>query len=308
MFDNVTFQIEKFTPDDFNRLVSDWVRQPVQSKNGWYRTDWCNLRINYYPNQNLIRVSNSIHKFYSEEISGLGLTNANDYSFLKVEETIKYFEAAFNRSASQMDLVGRLEYGLNIDTGAIKPFTIIDRYQSIVTTATNPFYVFYNKGGKPYSKFCSFTHYTIKCYDKGKQMGLYGTNLMRYEVVHHSSLRTKQVFGSKSVSVSDLFSIETWNKCFEIISTSYDNIRVIAFPDVDSIEYAKTLCYSLPLLSKDYKTQFQKISNELKKAHEKIKSAPDSLHTEVRNKLSNKYSELVANSSSSKASNYGKNN
>ena len=106
---------------------------------------------------------------------GTKLQNDDDFTFSKVEATIKYLQVIFNRSISEMKLIGHFEYGVNINTGALKPFdAIIVRYQSIVTTATNPFYVFYNKSGKPYSKFCSFTHYTVKCYDKAKQMGLYG--------------------------------------------------------------------------------------------------------------------------------------
>ena len=206
VFDKLSFKVEDFQEKEFNRLISDWVKkEPSAVGNGRYLVDWHNLRINYFPNQKLVKVSNSLHKFYNSEISGLGMCSHDDYTYTKVEETVYLLQEVFNKSSREINLYGRFEYGFNIDTSSLRPFEdIIERCQSIVTTTTNPFYVMYNKNGKPYTKFCSFTHYNVKAYSKNKEMGLTGKNIFRLEIVNHSSNKTKEVFGRQDISLEDL--------------------------------------------------------------------------------------------------------
>lgn len=293
MFDNISFQIENFNNKDFNLFLENCNLEKPKSGN-WMQFDWQNLRVNYFPKQSLIKVSNSLHKFYNAQIEGIGDVNHNDFTFTQVEETVNYLQTAFGRNSNEMKLYGRFEYGFNINTGSLKPYDIIDRYQSIVTTATNPFNVFYNKHGKPYSKFCSFTTYSIKCYDKGKQMGLVGTNIMRYEVVHNSSIKTREVFQKTNITLKDLTVKETWEKCYAFILKSYNSIRILAFPN-DGIDlYTKTMCYSLATVNKDYKKSIKEILPQLKIAHDSLKQKTDSPHALVSKGLTKKYDSLMA--------------
>lgn len=295
MFDCLSYQIENFEKRDFNRLIENYIQKSPLNKGDWFQTDWQNLRINYFPNQNKIKVSNSLHKFYNSEIVGLGTFNHNDFSFGQVNETINHLENAFNRSSKEMKLLGRFEFGLNLNTESIKPFDIIDRYQSIVTTATNSFNLMYNKYGKSTCKFCSFTHYTVKCYDKMKEMGVSGTNTLRFEIVCHSSVKTRQVFGKKDVSLEDLLDKSIWDNCHNTIINSYDSIRMIGFPSDGASNYAKTLCYSFATINKDYKRHLKNVMSELKNAHDTIKNSTSNPHSMVREGLFNNYQKLILN-------------
>ncbi|WP_159798883.1 hypothetical protein [Flavobacterium sp. MK4S-17] len=294
MYDSVTFQIEEFSPEEFNHLTEYCIQETPKPLGDRLQIDWGNLRINYFPKTSIIKVSNSLHKFYNGQILGLGAINSNDYTMSNLTETVEYLELAFQRDCNEMKILGRFEYGFNIVTGDYKPYAdIIERFQSVVTTATNPFNVFYNKSGKPYSKFCSFTHYTIKCYDKGKQSGLYGTNILRYEIVHKSSVKTKNVFGWKDISLADLLKKEIWDKCYTVIMKSFDSIRVLAFPS-DGIEaYTKTLCYSYSMLNKDFKKNLKPMMAEFKLVHDNLKESSSSPHSLIRKKMKEKFEKLI---------------
>ena len=294
MFDNITFQISGYQVSEFKDLVTNRINQSPQFWGDRWLADWHNLRLYYYPKSGILKVSNSLHKFYNAAVKGYGVYNHDDFSYSMVMETITYLEQAWGRTSSEMRLLGKFEYGLNIHTGGLKPYNdIIERYQSIVTTATNPFNVFYNSGGKPYSKFCQFTGHTVKCYDKGKQAGISGKNLMRFEIVHHNSIKTREVLRKETILVEDLKSKEVWFNCFNVIKKNYDNIRVLAFP-VDGIDaYTKTLCFSYPPLTKDYRKSLQKNYSELKAAHDKVKKDNNSPHFLIRENLERKFSDLI---------------
>lgn len=295
MYDSITFQIKEFSLEEFYYLTENCIREKPKSLGNRLQVDWKNLRINYFPKTRIIRVSNSLHKFYNSQILSLGIINSNDYTFENVSETVKYLESVFQRNCKEMKILGRFEYGFNIETGDYKPYAdIIERYQSVVTTATNPFHAFYNKSGKPYSKFCAFTHYTIKCYDKGKQSGLFGTNILRYEIVNHSAVKTKDLFEKDYISLADLTSKKIWNNCYCSIMKSFDSIRVLAFPS-DGIElYTKTLCYSYSILNKDFKKSLKPIIPELKLLHDNLKESSSSPHSMIRKRIQEKYMNLIA--------------
>lgn len=295
MFDNLSISIENFETKDFYNLIENHVKKyPKKRTEGWFQSDWQNLRINYFPNQKKIRLTNSIHKFYNSEIFGLGVINHNNFTMSQVTETISYLETAFNRSSSEMRILAAFEYGLNIDTENLNPYNdIIERYQSCVTTATNPFYAFYNKTGKPYAKFCAFTHYKIKAYNKSKQSKLYDKNILRFEIVNHSSTRTREVFGKENIFLEDLNNVNIWNSCFETLIKAYDSIRVLAYP-IDGIEaYTKTLCHSFPTLKHDYKKELRNISHNLKQVHDTLKNSLNNPHGTVRKKLVENYQNLI---------------
>lgn len=294
MFDNISFTIDNFENQDFDRLIQDYIQKQPNDRGGWYQTDWQNLRINYYPNQKKIRVTNSLHKFYNSEIVGLGMFNHNDFTMSQVNETINYLENAFNRSSKEMKILGRFEFGINVNTGIVKPFDIIDRFQSIVTTRINGFHLMYIKNGKSTCKFCTFTLYTVKVYDKLKQMGVTGDNILRYEIVNHSNLKTKQIFKKNDISLEDLLDESIWNNCHKALMNSYDSIRVIGFPSDGVSNYAKTLCYSFSTLNKDYKHYLKNVMNELKNCHDTIKNSSSNPHSMVREGLKNNYQKLIS--------------
>ncbi len=296
MFDNISFTIDNFEKEDFDNLIENYIqKQPNKRGEEWFQCNWANLRINYFPNQRKIKITNSLHKWYNSEILGIGLINHNDFKKSQVIESVNFLENAFNRPASEMRFLGRFEYGININTHSINPYDIIDRYISSITTSVNPFYAFYNKYGKPYSKFCSFTNYNIKAYDKSKEAGITNSNIFRFEIVHHNSIRTRKVFEKSNISMEDLTDDDIWEKCFSSILNCYNSIRVLGFPDCGTENYAKTLCYSYPTVRKDYKNYLKKHKNELKEAHDFVKNSENNPHFLIRDGLLNNFQKLILN-------------
>lgn len=297
MFDNISFQIENYSQADFQSLIENWILAEPKVRSNWLQVDWHNLRINYFPRQLLLKASNSLHKFFNAEILGIGEVNNDDFTFNKVVETIRYLQEAFKTSPDKMRLVGRFEYGVNISTADVKPFDIIDRYQSIVTTATNPFHAFYNPYGKPYGKFCAFTHYSVKCYDKGKQMGISGGNIFRYEIVHNSAIQTKKIFQKAIPTLNDLGDKTIWQRCYKFIRKTLESIRVLAFPQDGVDAYSKTLAYSFATLNRDFRKSLKQNFKLLVEAHDRVKYNSHSPHTLINKGIEDKFN-LIFNQDS----------
>ncbi|WP_309613990.1 hypothetical protein [Flavobacterium sp.] len=295
MFDNFSIVINDYKKEEFKNFLDNYVKKSPTIRGGWFQVDWRNFRIKYFPNQEKIKVSNSLHKWYNSEVIGIGEINYNDFTLLHVKEAISYLEVSLGRNASEMKLLGLFEYGININTNSIKPYDIIDRYTSIVTTSVNPFYAFYEKYNKPSSKFCSFSNYKIKAYDKSKEAGLTTSNIFRFEIVHHNSIKTRQIFGKKVVTLKDLGDVEIWDKCFNSLINSYNSIRMLGFPQSGVNDYAKMLCYSHPIIRKDYKSDLRKIKKDLKDTHDSFRDSENSPHFLIKKGLVDNYQKLITN-------------
>lgn len=294
MYDNVSFRVNNYSIEDFEEFI-DRIGEPVSYGNDKYNCNWYNLRVVYYPNSQTLKVSNSLHKFYNAAVEGLGGFNHNDFTYSQLVKVISLLEKTINRSSVEMKLQGKFEYGLNIDTDKYEPFKdIIERYQSIVTTATNPFYAYFNGSSKPYGKFCPFTDYKVKCYDKGKQLGIQD-HILRIEIVHNNVLMTRSVLGMRSPTMADLLVKENWYKLFEKLNKIYSHIRMLAYPNELTEEYGKILCYAHATVNKDYKKVFQKVLPEMKEAHDKMRDDPNSPHSLVSKSIPVTFERLVNN-------------
>lgn len=283
MFDSVCFKIEKFLDKDFNHLVENYLTETPKNIGNKISVNWQNLRINYYTESNLLIVKNSLHKFFNSEIGNNSLQNSNEYKFSEVLQTINLLEEGFSRKAEEMILYGRFEFGLNIKTGSLRPYEdIISRYQSIVKNFTNPFYDFYNPTGKPYSRFCSFSNYTIKCYEKNKQMGISNPKIFRFEIVLNTSVETKILLQNKRATIADLRKKEVWINCLKKIIETYNNIRVIPTAQEGAELYSQLTCYSNSLIKNDFKKQIMKNNKILKEAHDNYKNKPNNIHSVVK--------------------------
>ena len=295
MFDNFSVVIDDYKKEEFKNLLENHVKEAPIKRRNYFQVNWRNLRVKYFPNQRRIKISNSLHKWYNSEIVGIGEINYNDFTQSQVKEAIFHLEIAFNRNASEMRLLGLFEYGININTNSIRPYEIIDRYASIVTTYANPFYPFYSRYGKSYSKFCAFSTYKVKAYDKSKEAGLASSKIFRFEIVHHNAIKTRQIFGKRNVTLEDLRNIEIWDKCFNSLISSYNSIRMLGYPDNGIDDYAKMLCYSHPIIRKDYKSDLKKIRKELKDTHDSFMNSKGNPHSLIKIGLSNNYQKLITN-------------
>ncbi len=296
MFDSVSFKIENFQKGDFTHLLENYVCKEPKNFGNKFSVDWQNLRINFYPDARIVNVKNSLHKFFNREIQKNELENSDEFTRPNLIRTISFLEEGFSRKSEEMKLFGKLEYGLNIPTGTLRPYEdIISRYQSIVKNFTVPFYDFYNPLGKPYSKFCPFTHFTVKCYEKTKQMRVTKTNVMRYEIANKSLEEIRRLFQKENVTVADLKKRQIWINCLEKLLEIYDLIRVIPTEQDGEELYSQMLCYSNPLVRKDFKKNLAKHQNRLKMIHDDYKNNKNNVHSIVKQSIENQYLKFTSN-------------
>lgn len=286
--------IKNFQNQDFTHLLENYICVEPQNFGNKFSVDWQNLRINFYPETKIVKVRNSLHKFFNREIAQNHLENSDEFTSPNLIRAVSLLEEGFSRRARDMNLFGRLEYGVNIKTGTLSPYKdIISRYQSIVKNHTNAFYDFYNPKGKVFAKFCPFSHYTVKCYSKGHQMGMPRMNVLRYEIANHTLEETRRLFKKVDVSVEDLKKKQIWINCLEKLLEIYDLIRVIPTGQDGEELYSQMLCFSNSLIRKDFKQSLAKYQNTLKEAHYNYKNSKNNVHSVVKESLDKQYLKLI---------------
>jgi len=140
MIDNITIRT-RFTNDEFIKfiLVMGWNIKIDSEK---VKFKYGNLFWVYYPNTGHLTISNSLHKFYNLEFNDLlhEAINHNDFSFSALLTVVHYLSEILERTPEELIISSRFEFGLNIYTDTFKPFDVISKYQSIVSTHSNEFF------------------------------------------------------------------------------------------------------------------------------------------------------------------------
>lgn len=146
----------------------------------------------------------------------------------------------------------------------------------------------FNKNGKPFTRFCSFSQYHVKAYDKGREISFIGNNILRFEIVH---IKTKEIFKKEEITLEDLTDKRIWEHCFNHIINIYNHIRVFVLPGDGINTYSKCLLYSLPIFNKDFRNIVTKRYEDLKNVHNSLKNS--GVHLMIKNNLIYKYHELI---------------
>lgn len=306
MIDNLTIRTN-CDNQEFERLTNRLgLLVPIDSDK--VRFDWSNLRFNYYPNNQVLTLSNSLHKFYNVEFNDLikQPINHNDFSFANFC-TVAYYlsEAVFEKSLDDLHISSRFEFGFNISTDSHKPFDLLLKFQSCVTTHANEFFTVEPYKGKPIQRNCRFSDWYIKGYDKGKQAGLNNINLLRFEIVVTEMRKLRQVLGTQTTTVNDVCKQSAWHTLFKFLISTYDNIRKI--PQIERIilsidEIYSIYGYSNKLLRSDLKQNltdhyFQIINKQNKIVYDKFNLDDHNYHNIIRQKMHIKYASLAPESS-----------
>lgn len=303
MFDNISFKLNNFSRGRFDKLLSENIGSNYVNRDLIYGKDrlhirWKNLRVEYFPIQKELWIKNSIHKFHNAQILNWGEFNHDDYKYSSFKETVEYFCETLECKPSDLKLFGRFEYGLNINL-KVNPFEIINRFESIVTTASNPFYTVSNPNGKPFERICHFTDYSVKFYDKSKQAQIDG-KILRFEIANNKISETRKLFEKENLSLEDLLDINNWNKCFFKLLNTYKLVRKIPLAEnLTADEYASIKAYTDPLFMKDHKTilkneyLYKKVIQQCGKVYYEVLARKGSFFDKLQSDFEQKYIDLI---------------
>lgn len=303
MFDNISFRINNFSANRFERLIYhhlnvDFLNRDLSFGRDRHHIKWKNLRLEYYPNQKELWIKNSIHKFYNAQIANWGEYNHDDFTYSRFAEVVNYFCKVLECNAIDLKLFGRFEYGLNINLN-IRPFDIISRFDSIVTTSSNQFYTVENQSGKPFERICHFTDYAVKFYDKSRQSQIPG-KILRFEIANNKISETRKLFGKENLSLEDLLDKNNWEKCFNKLIKTYVSVRKTPMAkDLTPEEYAQIKAYTDPLFIKDHKVilknrnLYNKVFQECKKTYFEVLERKGAFFHDLQLNFEKKYLALI---------------
>lgn len=306
MIDNITIRTS-YNDQDFERLTHRLgLFAPIDSDK--IKVDWSNLRFKYYPNNQVLTLSNSLHKFYNLEFNELLMSpvNHNNFSYSDFYTVASYLsEWVFQKSLNELNISSRFEFGFNISTDSHKPFDLLSKFQSCVTTHVNEFFTVEPYKGKPIQRNCRFSDWYIKGYDKGKQVGLNNINLLRFEIVVTEMRKLRQVLGTQTTTLNDICNPLAWHTLFKFLISTYDNIRKV--PQIDRIvlpvdEIHSIYGYCNKLLRADLKQHlsdhhFEILNKQNKTVYDRFNLSDNNYHNVIRQKMYNNYALLVPESS-----------
>jgi hypothetical protein len=157
-------------------------------------------------------ISGSIHKFLKDE-------NYTDFSFANLQRAIKELSQVFNFIPSEA-CVHRLEFGVNVHTH----FNPFDFCNHVIAFNGNSFHPFKTHSGLKIGFEASTQRYSIKVYDKGKQLTKH-RNILRFEIsVDKMAFLTKA--GVNVVYLTDLLNIDTLNKLGTILNERFAELII----------------------------------------------------------------------------------
>jgi len=300
------FPLITFSNKDFIDLTTRLdVNCPIDNNRVWF--DLLKLRINYFPNENKLRIKNSMHGYYNAMHGSLRQwINYNDFTFFDFQIVCEsWSKIIFERPLEDFKLSTNFEVGLNIDSQEYTPFEVITKYMSYITTTTNEFYTCppSNLKGKPLQRMCYMSDYKIKGYDKSKQSHLAKQGLLRYEIVYTELRKIRKSLNMPAnsiISLQTLNDLNVWDKLFNDIIKMYDAIKKIplitdAYP-LDDI--FKVHAYCNKKLADDIKRGMNvNTYNKLRASYKKVYNHYDLLHTNyhqiIRQKLISKYNSTI---------------
>ncbi len=298
MLDNISFSINNVSTDDFKKiLLNIGIETPKISER--IIISYYNLRIEYYPNSRILKIKNSIHKFYNAVNNGLP-HNSNDFDFEQFSSIVNFLEENTERSSNEMLIHSPFEFGLNINTGSVTPLYVISRYKSCSINSHNEFHTVLPRNGKPFQKVCCFSDYRIKGYDKSIQGGITGKNIFRFEIVVTELRKLKHILKkADSITLNYLNDRDVWATLFEYMLSIYD--RIAKIPYIDEITPVQDINsiynYSEKLMAEDIsktmkRSVYQKFRKNSKDVYVTYDSKVENIHNKIRQQMVEKFKDL----------------
>jgi len=251
-----------------------------------------------------------MHKYYNAELGDLKqYANHNDFTFFDFQLVCEdWSKHIFERPLEDFRLSTNFEVGINIELAQYKPFDVLAHYMSYVTTSTNEFYTSPppNLKGKPIQRMCYLSDYKIKGYDKSKQSKIaLKEDLLRYEIVYTELRKIRNALElpkASNISLLTLNNKHTWDMLFSDILKMYDAIKKIPMisDGYPSVDINKVHSYCNKIKAADIKRNmnintYNKLRASFKKVYNHYDQLPTNYHMVVRQKLVDKYNELILN-------------
>lgn len=234
-----------------------------------------------------VKQKGSLHKYHNY-ITGQGIQNYNDFTFKQLQFTLDHIEEVYPTG-----LAGKLEtleYGINILT-EIDPKIIIEDH-ILLFKGKEGNKTTYSNGG--ISKQWDKTNYYLKIYDKGKHYQIQD-NILRVEIKFTTH---RGIINAGVESLHSLRQKDVLDGLNNTIMKAIDNLTVIDHTDPQISNREKEI-FDIFTSYRKLKNLSKKVSRtekgRLKKKFQEILSRNklDTLHTEIRTKVSKKFKELT---------------
>jgi hypothetical protein len=301
MLDNIGLQVNEVSENEFMRIARRMGHEmPINAERIKFK--WASLFVQYFPNAKRMTIKNSIHKFYNNELGeeGIGFENYNDFDRWDLVQAVDYISSyIFERPLSDFKLFSKFEWGLNIDTEALSPFDIINRYKSCIRNASNEFHTMPPNTGKPLCRTCFFDDYGVKAYDKSTQACFTSGNILRYEIVHQGLTMLKRVLKIPEVTLHDVVLPNVWDTLFGNMMDIYDQILKVPLGvnqvTVDDLRTIHQYCDVQ--LNSDLKkmlsnSEYQALRSNDKSIYQRFDSDDSNVHNLIRKKMTDKFALL----------------
>ncbi len=299
MYDNVKLFVFNFTLEEFEELKVLLSKDSIIDRHQSESFDLGNLRFNYYPNQQKLRIRNSLHKFYNGLLQGLDYTNSTVFKYEQFTEVVEYLCSILKRKSKEIIVGGDTEFGVNIYLpNNFNIMNIISRYEYYKSTSVNPFTVDKPYRGKPYQVSCALSNFRMKFYHKTKQENITNNlyNILRFEIVVHNIRMLRQILllqCPNTITLEDLVEYDNWCALANFLEEIYEYIvkKPILKPGTQTHLGQLTLIHTLLdyhfyLDVKEYFPEqfreFRKVSEEYRAINEYYSS---NLHNDVRDYL-----------------------
>ena len=301
MIDNIQIKMS-YSDQEFTKLTERIsVDAPIDSEK--VKFDYVNLRGVYYPNRNVLTLTNSWHKFFNIEFGGsIIASNHTDFAFHDLYAVAHFLgDYVLEKSFTDLHISSKYEFGLNIQTDHHQPFNLISKYQSCVITHANEFFTVPPYRGKPIQRCCYFSDWYIKGYDKSMQAGIVTTNLLRFEIVVTELRKLRNILKVDAITIADVTTVQAWDNMFSFLISTYDSIRKI--PELGNVpttleEINAFYNYCNKLKRSDIQKStsryyFEQLNKTFKMVYDKYNNMPENYHNIIRKKMCDKYGRLM---------------
>lgn len=302
MIDNITIKI-RCTNTEFLAIVYR-LGLIVHINSNKVQFNWQNLRFKYYPNSNILTISNSFHKYFNLVYNGKiqAPKNHNDFTLTDFYVVADYFsEYVLETALTDISISGLFEFGVNINSAPFPAFDLLNRLLSHCTTHVNEFYTSVPYRGKPCMKTAYLSDYRIKAYDKTLQAHIKDDSIFRYEIAVTEIRKLKEILLLSDISLADITTVSTWNKLFDFIVKTYDQIRKIPHlldqtftrSEIESIHgYCNALMRS-DLQNNSSRDRFNQINNHNKIIYDIYNQSEANFFNILRGRIADKRDILI---------------
>lgn len=291
--DSVNLQLKNFSDLEFEKLTEKVGKKlPIDSEQISFFDH--NLKFSYFPNTNILRIKNSLHKYFNSIEGDGSCNNISDFTLSNARCVAEILSIVYvDRDINDFNVSAVFEFGLNIET-PINPFSIIERYLAYqVHNSINDFTTCEPRKGKPIMRKSYLSDYDVKFYDKGKESAVGGINILRYELVVKQIRKLRAILGEDAITLQTVLEDYNWKKLSDYMIDIYKNIKKSPLLLNDKLDTDKILSLHMfgnKTLKQDLarylsKSDFNGLMKLSKPTYTEINEMQDNVHNLIERKI-----------------------